>query len=54
MLLCLFLDGEWSGVSRLLPQLRRAGYDVTYYEFDGPHFITPPLRAPLPDGLQAP
>jgi len=26
---------------RLLPQLRRAGYDVTYYEFDGPHFITP-------------
>ena len=28
--------------SRLLPQLRGAGYDVTYYEFDGPHFITPP------------
>ena len=26
---------------RLLPQLRRAGYDVTYYEFDGPHFMTP-------------
>jgi phospholipase/carboxylesterase len=25
----------------LLPQLRRAGYDVTYYEFDGPHFVTP-------------
>ena len=28
--------------ARLLPQLREAGYDVTYYEFDGPHFITPP------------
>jgi predicted esterase len=27
---------------RLLPLLRRAGYDVVYYEFDGPHFITPP------------
>lgn len=27
---------------RILPQLRRAGYDVTYYEFDGPHFITRP------------
>jgi phospholipase/carboxylesterase len=27
--------------TRLLPQLRRAGYDVTYHEFDGPHFITP-------------
>lgn len=26
---------------RLLPRLRRAGYDVTYLEFDGPHFITP-------------
>ncbi len=28
--------------SRLLPQLRHAGYDVVYYEFDGPHFLTPP------------
>lgn len=27
--------------SRLVPQLRRAGYDVTYHEFDGPHFVTP-------------
>lgn len=26
---------------RLLPRLREAGYDVTYLEFDGPHFITP-------------
>lgn len=26
---------------RLLPRLRDAGYDVTYVEFDGPHFITP-------------
>jgi phospholipase/carboxylesterase len=33
---------------RLLPQLRRAGYDVTYFEFDGPHFMTPPAaRAAL-------
>lgn len=28
--------------TRILPALRDAGYDVTYYEFDGPHFITPP------------
>ncbi len=27
--------------ARLLPALRNAGYDVTYYEFDGPHFLTP-------------
>jgi phospholipase/carboxylesterase len=26
---------------RLLPRLRGNGYDVTYVEFDGPHFITP-------------
>lgn len=26
---------------RLLPELRTTGYDVTYVEFDGPHFITP-------------
>lgn len=25
---------------RLLPALRRSGYDVTWFEFDGPHFIT--------------
>ena len=30
------------------PAVRRAGYDVTYYEFDGPHFVTPPAaRAAL-------
>lgn len=28
--------------SRLLPLLRRAGYDVVYHEFDGPHSLTPP------------
>ncbi len=34
--------------NRLLPQLQGAGYDVTYFEFDGPHFITPPAaRAAL-------
>jgi phospholipase/carboxylesterase len=25
---------------RLLPRLRSEGYNVTYYEFDGPHWIT--------------
>lgn len=28
--------------TRLLPALQRAGYEVTYVEFDGPHFMTPP------------
>jgi phospholipase/carboxylesterase len=26
--------------SRLVPQLRRDGYEVTYFEFDGPHWMT--------------
>jgi phospholipase/carboxylesterase len=26
--------------NRLVPQLRRDGYDVTYFEFDGPHWVT--------------
>lgn len=26
---------------RIVPQLRRAGYDVTYHEFDGPHVVPP-------------
>ena len=25
---------------RIVPQLKRAGYDVTYFEFDGPHWVT--------------
>ena len=25
----------------IVPRLRSAGYDVTYFEFDGPHFIPP-------------
>ena len=25
---------------RIVPQLRDAGYDVTYFEFDGPHWVT--------------
>ena len=34
--------------TRLRPWLERAGYDVTYYEFDGPHFMTvPAARAVL-------
>jgi phospholipase/carboxylesterase len=33
---------------RLVPQLRGAGYDVTYREFDGPHNTPPPIaRAAL-------
>ena len=28
---------------RLVPQLRSAGYDVTYREFDGPHNTPPPI-----------
>jgi phospholipase/carboxylesterase len=27
--------------NRVVPQLRRAGYDVTYREFDGPHSMVP-------------
>ncbi len=26
--------------SHIVPQLKSAGYDVTYYEFDGPHWVT--------------
>jgi phospholipase/carboxylesterase len=29
---------------RLVPRLRRAGYDVTYEEFEGGHAVTPELR----------
>jgi predicted esterase len=29
---------------RLVPRLRRAGYDVTYEEFQGGHVVTPELR----------
>jgi len=25
---------------RIAPRLRNAGYDVTYFEFDGPHWVT--------------
>ncbi len=27
---------------RVVPQLKSQGYDVTYYEFDGPHWVTEP------------
>jgi predicted esterase len=27
--------------NRIVPQLKSAGYDVTYYEFDGPHWMPP-------------
>jgi phospholipase/carboxylesterase len=36
----------------LLPQLRQAGYDVTFYEFDGPHFITPPAARAMLEWLR--
>ena len=48
---------------RLVPQLRRAGYDVTYREFDGPHTVPPAIAAeaigwslvrPTPAGPLAP
>jgi phospholipase/carboxylesterase len=41
----------YSSRERLLPQLRDAGYDVTYYEFDGPHFITPPAARAMLEWL---
>ena len=28
---------------RIVPQLRRAGYAVTYHEFDGPHTVPPEI-----------
>ena len=28
---------------RLVPQLKRAGYDVRYHEFDGPHTVPPEI-----------
>lgn len=28
---------------RIVPQLKRAGYDVTYKEFDGPHTVPPEI-----------
>jgi phospholipase/carboxylesterase len=28
---------------RIVPQLRRADYDVTYHEFDGPHTVPPEI-----------
>lgn len=36
---------------RLQPRLRREGYDVTYFEFDGPHFITPEAAREMLDWL---
>jgi phospholipase/carboxylesterase len=28
---------------RILPELKRAGYNITYREFDGPHTVTPAI-----------
>jgi phospholipase/carboxylesterase len=28
---------------RLVPEVREAGYDVTYHEFDGPHTVPPAI-----------
>ncbi len=30
---------------RIVPQLRRAGYDMTYREFDGPHTVPPDIKS---------
>ena len=30
---------------KLVPQLKRAGYDVLYREFDGPHTIPPEIAS---------
>lgn len=34
---------------RLAPELRRAGYDVTYREFDGPHTVPPGIAREAAD-----
>ncbi len=39
---------------RLVPALRRAGYDVTYEEFDGGHVVPPDLAARAVTWLTAP
>ena len=38
---------------RIVPQLRRAGYDVTYFEFDGPHWVTEPAARQMLHWLTA-
>ena len=39
---------------RLVPQLERAGYDVRYREFDGPHVVPPAIAREAADWLVAP
>ncbi len=34
---------------RIVPQLERAGYDVTYREFDGPHVVPPTIGREVTD-----
>ncbi len=36
---------------RLVPELRRAGYDVLYHEFDGPHVVPPEVAREAMDWL---
>ena len=37
--------------SRIVPQLERAGYEVTYREFDGPHVVPPGIGREAADWL---
>jgi len=39
---------------RLVPGLRRAGYDVTYREFDGPHTVPLELSREAADWFAGP
>lgn len=36
---------------RIVPQVRRAGYDVTYREFDGPHTVPPEIAREAVDWM---
>jgi predicted esterase len=36
---------------RIVPELERSGYEVTYREFDGPHTVPPALAAEAADWI---
>lgn len=39
--------GVWSSREIIVPNLRKNGYDVTYIEFDGPHWLPEPAAREL-------
>lgn len=39
---------------RIVPQVQRAGYDVVYHEFDGPHTVPPDIAREAVDWFLAP